>query len=279
MGKWDDFSPPEELANNPEIVAEYRRIAIFEIDRTISLSEIRCLPFDNLLERIERLWEDSQAGEIVYRACEEELSDNQYYALAESIRRLADAIDLLPSAQKASPDRAIKRMLARMPAQIAAPVAEQWLEHKRKFRREVAYRVLRECGLTAASGPHLLDVFSRTGDQECLKLIARHPIAIGDLDMAPLLDKVDEYYWRMRLVQATLISDKAKASALADSHPREFLHSVGRLKDATLMAKLRELFEKHSEDLGFLSLYAWALGQLGAHVELAKLKNHVEKLR
>lgn len=278
MSRWH-FPLPEELANNPEIVAQHRRMAIDEIGRTISMSEIRCLPFDDLLKRIERLWEDRQAGEIVYRACEEKFSDNQFYALVEFIRRLANAVDLLPSAQKASPDRAIKRMLARMPAEIAAPVAEQWLEHKRKFRRELAYQVLRECGLTTASGPRLLDIFSRTGDQECLKLIARHPIAVGDLNIPSLLGKVDEDYWRMRLVQAALISDKAKAMALADLHPREFSHAIGRLKDTTFTPKLRELFEKHSEDLNFMSLYAWVLGQLGAHVELAELKKHVEKLR
>jgi hypothetical protein len=270
---------PETLANNSEIAAEHSRMTIDEISRAISMSEIRRLSFDELLRRIERLWEDPQAGEIVYRACEEELSENQFYALAESVRRLADAIDLLPSPQKASPDRSVRRMLARMPAEIAAPVAEQWLEHKRKFRREVAYHVLRQCGLTPASGPRLLEIFNRTGDRECLKLIARYPVAIGELDVPSLLDEMDDDYWRMRLVQAALISDKAKATALANSHPHEFVRAVGRLREKTLTPELRELFNKHSGDLSFLSLYAWALGQLGAHAELAELKDYVETLR
>jgi hypothetical protein len=46
-----------------------------------------------LLKRIEHLWDEHYAGEIVYRTCSEEFSDNQYYALAESIRRLADAVE------------------------------------------------------------------------------------------------------------------------------------------------------------------------------------------
>ena len=210
-------SLPEKFANDPEMVAEHRRMAIEAISRTIRMSEIRCVPFDEMLKRIEHLWDDRYAGEIVYRACNEKLSDNQYYALAELIRCLADAVDLLPSGQKASSDRAIKRMLASMPANIAAPVAEQWLEHKRKFRRELAYRVLRECGLTAASGPRLLDIFGRTGDQECLKLIARFPVSIGDLDVPSMIEEMDDGYWRMRLVEAALISNKNRAMALADS--------------------------------------------------------------
>jgi hypothetical protein len=168
-------------------------------------------------------------------------------------------------------------MLAGMPTEIAAPVAEQWLEHKRKLRREIAYRVLRKCGLTAASGTRLLDVFSRTGDQECLRLLARFPVAIGNMDIPPILEKMDEYCWRMRLVQAALITNKVSALALADSYPYEFLHSIGRLRDATVLPKLTDLFRTHSHDLQFISLYAWVLGQLGAYNELLTLKAHVEK--
>ena len=271
-------SLPENFANDPDMVADHRRQALEVINRTIKMSEIRCVPFDDLLARIEHLWDDPQADQIVYRACNEELSENQCYALAESIRRLANAVDLLPSEQKPSPDRAIKRILAGMPAEIAAPVAEQWLEHKRKFRREIAYQVLRKCGLTAASGTRLLDVFSRTGDQECLRLLARFPVAVGNMDITPTLEKMDEYYWRMRLVQAALISNKNSAMALADSYPYEFLHAVGRLRDATVLPKLTDLFRTRSHDLQFISLYAWALGQLGAYNALLELKTDVEKL-
>lgn len=267
---------PESLADNPEIVAEHRRMILDDIRRTIRMSEVRCLAFDEILRRIEQLWEDPQAGEIVWRVCEESLSHNQLHALAASVQQLADSVDRLPSACKASPDRAIRRILSRMPAEIAAPVAEQWLDHPRKFRREIAYRVLRDCGLTAASGKRLMEVFHRTGDQECLKLIARHPIAIGELDVPAILDAVTDEYWRTRVVQAALVSNRSTAMALADSHPREFLHSTGRLRDATLMPTLRQLFDRHSQDLSFLSLYAWALGQLEAHAELSQLKLHID---
>jgi hypothetical protein len=128
------------------------------------------------------------------------------------------------------------------------------------------------------SGPRLLDIFNRTGDQECLNLIARYPIAIRDLDLPSLLEKVDDDYWRMRLVQAAIIADKPKAMALAATYPFEFLHAIGRLKDETLLPNMRELFEKHPDDLKFLSLYAWVLGQLRSRGELAALKAHVEKL-
>jgi len=257
----------------------HRQMILTDIHRTIRMSEIRCLSFDELLKRLETIWSDPCGSEIVYRLCEEELSHNEMFALGVSIQRLADAVDHLPSAQKATPDRAVRRILARMPAEIAAPIAEQWLEHPRKFRREVAYRVLREAGLTAASGQYLLEVFRRTGDQECLHLIARNPIATSQLNVAGIINDVGEDYWRTRLVQAALTSDKMKAMPLADTHPFEFVHAIGRMKDLTALPKLRQIFNEHSANLDFLSLYAWVLGQLGAGNDLAALKSHMEELR
>jgi hypothetical protein len=72
---------------------------------------------------------------------------------------------------------------------------------------------------------------------------------------------------------------KPKAKVLADTYPSEFLHAIGRLKDATLRARMRELFDKHSDDLKFFSLYAWVLGQLRASEQQAALKAYVENLR
>jgi hypothetical protein len=133
---------PQEFAGNPVLVEAHRTMMLDEIDRTIRMAEIRCLPFDDMLRRIEHLWDDDAAGEIVYRACSEPLSQNQLCALAESVSRLAETVEGLPSTLKAKLDRAIKRILSRMPAEVAVPIAEPWLEHKRKFRREVAYHIL-----------------------------------------------------------------------------------------------------------------------------------------
>ena len=54
---------------------------------------------------------------------------------------------------------------------------------------------------------------------------------------------------------------------------------LAALKDATPRPKMRELFDKHSDDLKFFSLYAWVLGQLRASEQQAALKAYVENLR
>ncbi|MER9253983.1 hypothetical protein NKI59_19540 [Mesorhizobium sp. M0598] len=268
---------PEEFAANPVVVAAHRESMLEDIDRSIRLAEIRCLPFDVLLTRIERLWEDDAAQEIVYRACSEAFEHNQLCALAESARRLAEAAGQLASGKKTSVDRAVKRILSRMPGPIAAPIVEPWLSHARKFRRQIAYRVLRASGFPEALGAKLLEHFERTADQECLHLLARNPHALLATDAVRVLDSVKDEYWRMRMVQAVMITDTSRSRILAADYPHEFVWAAGRQKDKSLLPDMRRLKAGHSSDLSFVSLYAWALGQLGAADDLAALRLSMAK--
>lgn len=273
-----NFQLPKEFSDNLVVVEAHRRMMLDKIDQTIRMAEVRCLPFDVLLKRIEHLWDCEAAGEVVYRACSEPFSHNQMLALAESARRLADAIDDLPSSLKAKSDRAVKRILSRMSAEIASPIVVPWLDHDRKLRREIAYRVLRDTGLSAEFGPRLLDIFGRSGDQECLKLLARNPAALAAVNFQTVLEKIEEEYWRMRVVQSVLLIEPERGRSLSARNPHEFVWAVGRLKDASLLPDLRRLLEVHASDLNFISIYAWCLGQLGATEDLAELRNLVGDL-
>jgi hypothetical protein len=276
MSRWDD-QLPEDLRRRPDIVAARRQLQLQEIDRTIRLADVRCIPFESLLNRIEKLWKDEAASEIVFRVCEEPLSHNQLHALAQSVKFLADAVDCLPSASKTTIDRAVRRMVARMPPEIAAPIAEPWLEHKRKFRREIAYRILRESGVPAAYGPRLLAVFQRNGDQECLKLLARNPSALVAAGGVAIAKLADEEYWRMRIIQSLLIADIDGGMSASAAYPREFVWAAGRQKDPALLPAMRSLFDTSADDLSFVSLYAWALGQIGARDELYRVRELVRR--
>ncbi len=267
-----NYDPLAELLNDPGLAEELRRAQLVELDRTIRLADVRCISFDELLSRIERLWEDEEASEIVYRASTEEFGYDQFCAIARSVRRLADAVDRMPSPSKARIDRAMKRILARMPGEIATLIVLPWLEHKRKFRREIAHAVLRKAGLDPQSGVALVAIFQRTGDQGCLKLLARNPSALAVSDAKQVLDLLDEEYWRMRALEALLVAGDERAILLCARYPREFVWAVGRQKDATLLTVLRSLLDAHAQDLAFVSLYAWALGQIGARDELHRVR-------
>lgn len=273
------FSIPSKLADDPELIALHRQMLIEEIDRTLSLAEVRSLPFDELLNCIERLPDIINSAEIVFRVCEYDPSLNQAYSLAESVRRLAETVDGLPSRRKPTYDRAIMRILSRLPAEAAWPVADPWLEHKRKFRRETAYAILRKTGIDEKAGSRLLEVFENTGDQTALELIARNPSATRALDIRQVLPLFEDEYWRMRLVEAVLMDDEPRALMLATNFPREFTHAVGRQKQKRLVPNLRNLFDLQSENLDFLSIYAWALGQVGALDEIGRLRGHIERMK
>ncbi|MDO3432572.1 hypothetical protein QWJ46_07725 [Rhizobium sp. CBN3] len=273
------FTIPSSLKDDPDIVALHRQFLVEEIDRTLSLAEVRSLPFDELLTGIECLPNIDNSSEIIFRACEYEPSLNQAYSLAESVRRLADSVEELPSRLKPTYDRAIRRILSRLPAEVAWPVCSPWLEHKRKFRRETAYLVLRKTGVDETAGARLLGVFQSTGDQMALELIARNPLATRNVNIETILPLFDDEYWRMRLVEAVLMDDETKSVMLATKYPREFTHAVGRQKQKSMLPKLNSLFDLQSENLEFLSIYAWALGQIGAMEEIRKLRVHIERLR
>lgn len=273
------FLIPSRFANDPELVALRRQMLIDEIDRTLSLAEIRSLPFEELLNGIEHLPTVSNSAEIVLRACEYEYSPNQAYSLAESVRRLAETVDRLPGRRKPTYDRAIMRILSRLPADVAWPVVDPWLDHKRKFRREAAYAVLRRTGVDGRVGSRLLEVFENTGDQTALELIARNPPSTSTLDVNLVLPLFDDEYWRMRLVEAVLIDNEPKALALASDFPREFTHAVGRQKQKRLLPELKKLFTQQPENLDFLSIYAWTLGQVGALDEIGSLRAHIERMK
>jgi hypothetical protein len=160
-----------------------------------------------------------------------------------------------------------------MPAEIAGPIVEPWLEHKRKFRREIAYQVLRRCGITSEIGVRLVAIFQQTRDQECLRLLARNPTAL--LAAAPeiVVKLLDEEYWRMRVVQSLLAISIDRGAVLSASYPREFIWAAGRQRDPALLPAMRKLLADRQDDLDFVSLYAWALGQIGARDDLLQLRS------
>jgi hypothetical protein len=265
-------------ANRPDLDIWQIDLKLKEIDRTLRLAEIRCIPFEDLLSRIEHVWDDPAASELIYHVCQETHSDNELAALSETIKNLIKAAEQLSPTQKKTAFKAVQRILSRMPADIVAPIAEPWLEHKHKFRREMAYRVFQRAGVPAEFGPRLLAAFKKSGDQKCLELIASHPAAVIATDTIDLSESITDKYWRMRVIQSLLISDTERGVSLSIAYPREFTWASGRQKDVGLLPILRGLFDANPGDLDFLSIYIWALGQLGATGELSRMRDLISQL-
>ena len=79
-------------------------------------------------------------------------------------------------------------------------------------------------------------------------------------------------------MEALLIADTDKALSLRVEYSHGFVWAAGRRKDASLMPVIRGLFESNSEDLPFVHVYVWALGQIDAKDELARVRSLVTAL-
>ena len=139
----------------------------------------------------------------------------------------------------------------------------------------MAYQIFRRAGVPAEFGARLLEAFQKTGDQECLQLIARNPDATAATDALTVAELIDDEYWRARVIQSLLIADPEKGRASSAGYPREFVGAVGRQRDSSLLPIMRDLYATYSHDLEFLSLYVWALGRLGARQELAEIRKTI----
>ncbi len=188
---------------------------------------------------------------------------------------LASRSENAPSAVKRKLDRAVLRLVRMLPSRLATPFAEPYIGHRRKTRREWAYSALRTKWIPRSMAIELVSIFRRTGDQEALELIARNPKRVPEVDPEFLLANIKERYWRGRVIEALLVHKRSVALALAVRYPFEFAHAVGRTADITLRDPLRDLFRTNFGDLEFLSIYAYALGKIGAREELQSLKTSI----
>ena len=97
-----------------------------------------------------------------------------------------------------------------------------------------------------------------------LELIARTVSVVGKVDADFLLQNLSEEYWRVRVLQALLCHRPQPAVKLAADYPKEFIWAVGRAKADSYLPLLGKLAKLNKRKIDMLSIYARALGQLGA---------------
>jgi hypothetical protein len=253
--------------------------ALEDIDKALRLAEIRALPLNDVLARVPTLLNDERREEILIRLQEESLSDEDAVGLADHVRRLADEWDRLPSRAKARGDATLMRLLRALPDEQCYPLALQFVKHPRKARRSAVYKILRGRELPADMAAELTAVYETTGDDVLLELIARNPPLVARTDETYLLDNIREPYWQMRVVEALLRAEPARAVKVAHDWPRGFVHAVGRAVSREHLPLLRELLRANAEDPEFLGIYTWALGRVGDADAFEELRRTVAELR
>ena len=257
---------------------EYKReLDLQQLATTLTLAEIRCLSWDELRPRLRSIWRDPQADEIILRVHEIELSERQAAELATEVSYLSLIAESLHERDRYRLDRRLIRLARALPQSLLYDCALADLGHRRKLRRVGAYKVLREVGISGELAPRMVSCYREIHDQNLLHLIARSPNAVRAVDVDWLLSELDEQYWRMRVIEGLIRTGDERTPRLLDSHPREFVHAVGRTQAAKHTDSIRALIRLQPSDWELLSLAAWAMGRLGDRAGLAEVRELLEQ--
>ena len=252
-----------------------------ELVKTLRRAYVRCMSVDELLSAVSELEARADAGLIVDRLLEIEsqLKPEQRHALASTLTSFASRVDQSPSAQKGRLEGCLRRLMRLLDSHACAEMAGACLDHPRRARRKMAIDVLRHVGVTPELGKRLLELYERYGDEESLVLIARSPKAIAAIDPVVLLSRLQDQYWRARVIQTVIESGlgNVQLEVIAAQYPFEFTHAVGRSRTKELLPILLTLFRDNCGDPDFLSIFAWCLGILGAREHLALVEDAVSQ--
>jgi hypothetical protein len=252
-----------------------KQIRLNALRRTIKYARLRCLSPAEIINKISNIGERGDPAGYIARLLELNLNESEVSLLVKAMTRLARRSEEASSTLKRKLDRVLLRLVRMLPSELAARFAAPYLDHRSKDRRFWAYAALSKKQIPPGMAEKLVDVFRRTGDEEALVLIARNSERVPETDPEFLLANISEKYWRGRVIEALLIHERRTAFSLASRYPFEFAHAAGRVGDKALHGPLRELLSANSNDLEFLSIYAYALGKIGAKGELQSLKKFI----
>jgi len=258
----------------PEFIKEQ---GLYELERSLSLAEVRCLSWPEIRPRLRVIWKDPQAKELILHIQEIDLSESEGKELAEEVKCLSVAAEQLHGRDRYTVDSRLMQAAKALPQTELYKHALDDLNHRRKLRRLGAYNILRRIGLCKEWAPRLVERYRETGDQDLLTLIARSPEAIQSIDADWLLSELEEQYWRMRVIEVVIRNSGQMGSKYASSYPHEFVHAAGRSRATNLAPVIREVFLSHSSDWELLSLSAWALGLFGDREGLAEIRRILDR--
>ena len=247
-------------------------IFLDKLGRTVRYAKLRCLSPTEIFDRIAGLDLDPEVTDYVYRISELRLTGSNLEHLLGAMKNLANRSESSSSKVRAKIDRILLRLVRLLPSDIGNNFAEPFVDHRLKSRRRWAYSSLRQKPISKIIAVKLANVFKQHGDQDALKLIARNPKRVTDVGGEFLLANINEEYWRARVVEALLDYDRPTALLIAKRYPFEFAHAVGSSGDDSLVSYLTDLFPANQDDMEFISIYAFALGKLGAIAELEALE-------
>lgn len=268
------------MISDPTVRKKYEAgVAVDDARRTIRLAKVRCLPFDALLTRLRSIFTDNDGEEVIIATCEFARDDAQDHQLADIVRELASRSDSITGVRKDRLDRRLGLLLKAVSSQRARPIALEFLEHRRGTRRDAGFNRLELELIDDETTKLFWSLFQKTLDTRFLKVLLRHPLRLSVMNPMTLAEQfVDDDYWKMRVVEATLRSDFHAGTALAPSYAKAFIWASGRLGDQRLLPFVSESFRIANDKALLIGITAWAFGKLHGYNELLALEPLLDEL-
>jgi hypothetical protein len=249
------------------------------LTRAISFARVRCIPRREVIERC-LVGDIDNFDPYIHRLRELGLTIGEQKVLVKTMKKKAVETEKLTLDDRETTDKAILHLVRLVSQPLTAEFAQRYLSHRHKGRRRWAYAALRDTRLSIENATQLVSVFRKTRDRETLPLIVQSPECVRMMGADFLLEQLarsDQRFLRGRILQVLLTYDRDSALSKAEELPWEFVYAAGRAEDATLLATLRSLFVKNSNDTEFLGIYVWALGKLGAREDVESFENFVKE--
>ncbi len=148
-------------------------------------------------------------------------------------------------------DRAIRRLLHRLPEPVGRPVALTSVRSSRRARRSAAWKFYRVHRLDDESCNILVAQFETDqAHEEYVKLVASDQALVLPIGADAVLRIAPNYrYWRTQVIEAVLSSSEDDADRFRLSHPAEWLWAVGRCGDETLVPSVLAFLSEYQDDV------------------------------
>lgn len=152
-----------------------------------------------------------------------------------------------PGRDAQSIDRLLQRLLHRV--EPTRELAETCLVSDRRLRRQAAWRYFRRHGFDTEVAAVLSQQLGCDPVPALVSLAVRSPGVLRQVNLTPLLERVDEFYWRGRVIE-TLLGAGADANVLplAGRWPSEVIFGIRRAGRRDLAPLVARLLEEHRDD-------------------------------
>lgn len=257
-------------------------IRALELPMTLALAEVAALSFDELLQRLERIWTESESKLIIDRLVNMDLDISERAKILVAIQSLDSRSSTLALQHRRLIENSIFRLLRLIPLSISRDYVLECLRHGRATMRRAAYRAYRSNGVDPAALQFLLHQYKcrRKGSsgQEVLQLIARCPEAVDQLNVDYLLEEISEDYWRMRMLENLVSKNKIIPEVLRIKYPIEYIWAIVRSGNRMHLPFIRHFLNKHRNNADYARWCIWAFGRLGSQEDIELSRTIVESL-